>query len=209
MLALTSIGEVIVHLVNALVTKFEKKILKRPAPTKVQTKSAVILFLLMIVLTMIGGLVEVLKNWTLVEGVYFWFVTLTTIGFGDFLPYKTTRRIRKLSPNGPELYEEKSYDVYMGMFLSLQSILGLCVVSSVLNSIMAAIEESKCHPRCPGCVPRNTQDHMDIEQNNTPSERDADMTYLEMENIDYQKENITTLSVNEITSNQYHEHAVI
>lgn len=56
MLALKSIGEVTVYCVNAFVTKFEKKILKRADPTQVETKSASILFMLMVVLIVINSL---------------------------------------------------------------------------------------------------------------------------------------------------------
>ncbi|CAH3143243.1 unnamed protein product, partial [Porites lobata] len=83
MLALKSIGEVIAYYVNAFVTKFEKKILKRADPKQVQTKSASILFLLMVVLIVINGLfMKPLTEWGLLEGIYFWFITLTTTGFG-------------------------------------------------------------------------------------------------------------------------------
>ena len=89
LLALKSVGDLMAKLVNALVTKFESKLFKRAHPEKVETKSAVILFFLMVIFIVANGrLVMSTQGWTFVESVYFWFVTLTTIGFGDYVPEK-------------------------------------------------------------------------------------------------------------------------
>ena len=209
MLALKSVGELIVKWVNALVTKFEKRILKRPEPKRMQAKSAVILFSLMAVLIVANSILYmILTEWSLIEGVYFWFVTLTTIGFGDYVydPGKP-QRIRQLSINSTRKHENKAGTVdageatafiFLNIFSTFYFILCLCVISSVLNSIMAALEEQKCRPRCPGCIPRKKRNHLDNEQNNTPEQRDTSTSYLTMENFGFQKENITALSVTDI-----------
>ena len=44
MLTLKSAGELIAEIANTIVTRFEKKILKKGEPKQVKTKSAVILF---------------------------------------------------------------------------------------------------------------------------------------------------------------------
>ena len=199
MLALKSIGEIIVQLVNTVVMKFENKILKRPEPKQVQTKSAVILCFLVLISLFVGGLLQVFKNLTLVEGVYFWFVTCTTIGFGDYVPYKISRRIKQLSLNSsgesPKLDHTTDMGVFLSMFFVVEGIIGLCVVSSLLNSIVAAMEERKWRPRCPRCIPRKTNQHVDIEQHNSPDHRDTDMT---LHNAGCQTGSVTPLSVNEI-----------
>ena len=209
MLALKSVGELIAKWVNALVTKFEKRILKRPEPKRMQAKSAVILFSLMAVLIVANSILYmILTEWSLIEGVYFWFVTLTTIGFGDYVydPGKP-QRIRQLSINSTRKHENKAGTVdageatafiFLDIFSTFYFILCLCVISSVLNSIMAALEEQKCRPRCPGCIPRKKRNHLDNEQNNTPEQRDTSTSYLTMENFGFQKENITALSVTDI-----------
>lgn len=54
---------------------------------------------------------------------------------------------------------------------------------------MAAIEEHKCRPQLPGCVPRKTRDHTDTEENNAqPAGRETNVTYLDMENFGFQRE---------------------
>ena len=197
MLALKSVGEVISKLVNAVVTKFEKKILKRPEPKHIETKSAVILFSLMIVSLFTGGTLQIFQNLSLREGVYFWFITCTTVGFGDYVPQKMTKRIRQLSSTSTETFEVEE-TISIEMFFMIECVIGLCVVSSVLNSIMAAIEERNWRPRCRGCIPRKAHDHAGIEQNNTLEQRESDEAHSKMENVAYQKENITTLSINDI-----------
>ena len=69
----------------------------------------------------------------------------------------------------------------------------------VLNSIMAAIEERKCRPRCPGCVSRKTQDQEDNEHNGYSEQCvAADITALNMLNYGFQKANTPSVSLNDL-----------
>ena len=177
MLAFKSIGELIAKWVTTVIKKFEIKILKKPEPKRMQTKSAAFLVSLMVALIVINGsLMRYLFKWKLIEGVYFWFVTLTTIGFGDYVPAKS-QKIKGLSINISQNQEGKDEAavsgtttslVFFGIFYTCYLILCLCIVSSVLNSIIAAIEESKCHRQCSGCLPQKPRVYPVNEQNNTP-----------------------------------------
>ena len=183
MLALKSAGELIAEIANTIVTRFEKKILKKGEPKQVKTKSAVILFSFMVLLIVGNGLlVMTLYDWTFVQGVYYWFVTLSTIGFGDYVIRRKTQVINITGPkldNGVGDLEQASMKVVMGIIFMIQNLLGLCVVSSVLNAIMVAMEEVKLRPRCPRCVPRKTQDLVQ-----TPKQfNDVNMTSLSTENV--------------------------
>ena len=203
MLMLKSVGELIAKLVNTIVTKFEKKVLKKAEPKQVETKSAVILFLVMVLLIAINGLFTMeFKDWTFVQGVYFWFVTMSTIGFGDYVLMKEPQRIKQLqlSVNISKNLEteDKSGDLIetsskLGLLVLAMPhcVLSLCIVSSVLNAIMAAIEERKWRPRCPGCVPRETEDHVDTREQRS----DLNMTSLSTENVGFRNENMETLPV--------------
>lgn len=156
LLTLKSIGELISRRLKVIVTKFEKKILKRPEPKRVQTKSALTHSL----------------DWTFIEGLYFWFITFTTIGFGDYVISNIdVPSYNKLTFNISSHQENKdeSVDLHIDNILNmLNCLIGLCIVSSVLNSIMASIEERTCRPRCFGCCNRKIQDHVNNEQNNIP-----------------------------------------
>ena len=183
MLTLKSAGELIAEIANTIVTRFEKKILKKGEPKQVKTKSAVILFSFMVLLIVGNGLlVMTLYDWTFVQGVYYWFVTLSTIGFGDYVIRRKTQVINITGPkldNGVGDLEQASAKVVMGIIFMIQNLLGLCVVSSVLNAIMVAMEEVKLRPRCPRCVPRKTQDLVQ-----TPKQfNDVNMTSLSTENV--------------------------
>ena len=96
-----------------------------------------------------------------------------------------TGRIQRLSPNNPDLFEaEETHDISVTLFFMIECILGLCIVSSVLNSIMAAIEERNWNPRCPRCVPlRKTSDRVKVTQNSTPEKREAEKGNFEMEDV--------------------------
>lgn len=202
LLALKSIGELIFKLVYTTVTKLEKKILNSLEPKKIKTKSAVILFLLMLAfLLATARLHKSLSDWTFVEEVYFWFITFSTIGFGDYIHHKSHKRLTQLSINSPAIQENEegilhsqkpsALKIFAAMGYMCHSIIGLCLVSSVLNSIVEALEEHKCRPRCLGCVSRKTQDHADVnvdvdgmEEPNTPQKRLAFATSSTMTDVE-------------------------
>ena len=199
---LKSVGDLIAKLFNTIVTQFENKVLKKVEPQHVETKSAVILFLLMVLLMVINSLVTMeFKDWTFVQGVYFSFVTLSTIGFGDYI-LKEPQRIKQLqlSANISKNLqtEDKSGDPMqtssklVSFVLSMpHCVLGLCIVASVLNAITSAIEKRKLRPRCSGCVPRKIEDHVE-----TPKKRsDLNMTSLSTENVGFRNENRESLSI--------------
>ena len=152
-----------------------------------ETKSAAVLFVLMVFLIAANGLLMMhTQDWTFVEGVYFWFVTLTTIGFGDYVPEKQAKS--QLPIYITEQHANKamktSFKIFSGIFITTYAVIGLCVVSSVLNSIMAAMEKSKCHPPCPGCVPRKTRDEANsAEQYCTPKRRENNKENLELYSV--------------------------
>ena len=195
LLTLKSIGELVAKWTSTFVTKFERRILKRLEPKKVQTKSAVVSFLFTLLLMMGYGLLLVrYHGLTFVEGIYFLFVT--TIGFGDFVFTFYELQIKQLSLNNSINYiiKDESDDagnisvaIFEGMLFELLWLLGLCVVSSVINSILEAIEERKCHSRCFGCVARKIQKHLNNNQNKIPEEG-GEITHLGMGNVGVRKE---------------------
>ena len=164
---------------NVIVTEFEKKILKRPEPKRVQTKSVMILVALMVVLMgECALLVTHVLDWTFIEGLYFWFITFTTIGFGDYVISSVdVLSNNKLTFNISSYQENKdeSVGLYIYNILNmLNCLLGLCIVSSVLNSITACIEEGACRPRCFRCCNKKLQDHVNSEENNIPVQQEME-----------------------------------
>ena len=89
-LTLKSIGDKITELFTKLITNFEKRVLKRShLPQKVELKVAMttIVVTVLCLLPLMALLVHVRhKEWSYIECFYFTFTTLSTIGFGDYLP---------------------------------------------------------------------------------------------------------------------------
>ncbi|XP_078359123.1 two pore potassium channel protein sup-9-like [Oculina patagonica] len=181
LLTLKSMGELVARRANRIVTKFEKRILGRAEPKQVKTKSAVILVASMVVLMTASGFVILyLEDWTFIEAVYFWFITFSTIGFGDYvisvskLSFNTS--VNQESKDKSDDIGEYTYPIIYSILTTLNCLYGLCIVSSVLNSIMASLEEGKRCIQCPGCFRRTVQDHANSEENNTPEQREMDGT---------------------------------
>ena len=181
MLALKTVGELIVYGVNKVVKKFETKVLKKSEVRQLQTKTAVMLFSLLVMLIMTASiLVARSAGWTVTESVYCWFITYTTIGFGDYVAKDFPQSIQMLSSNGSRSHQGQEKRVFeveetariLGLILALFfGIQGLCLVSSVLNSIMAAIEELNLRPRC---LRRKTEDRTSDNNNSSPEQCDRE-----------------------------------
>ena len=73
------------------------------------------------------------EGWSFFEGVYFAFITLSTIGFGDFVP------------TSPEEDKRGYARAYIAIFILISFVyitVGLAVVSSVLVSLSRVFEEN-------------------------------------------------------------------
>lgn len=96
--------------------------------------TTVTLFVIMLaMLLLLAGVSMKYEGWTFFEGCYFGFITLSTIGFGDYVPTTPHQ-----GPNGTS-------HAHVALFIILTAIyitLGLSVVSSVLVSL-SRIFESK------------------------------------------------------------------
>lgn len=78
-----------------------------------------------------------LENWSFVQGVYAWFATLSTIGYGDYVPgFELFRKAAKSSDNDVSLW-------FIISAMAVPCLAALCVVSGVLNSLVEDIEEFK------------------------------------------------------------------
>lgn len=137
----------------------------------VEKKSAMILFLFMVLDIVMNALVLIhLEDWTFVEALYFWFVTVTTMGFGDYIP-------GKLNPTN--ISRENSFAIFIGFFEMVLLLGGLCIVSSVFNSIMAALDERNWWLTCSARISRRIQGRVDT----VKEPDDENMTSKRIENL--------------------------
>lgn len=118
-LAFQAVGELIRRGISAIIAKTDKHCFNRK-PSNIEAKTIVVTCVLVIVMLVSGaGLQMLLEDRSFVAGLYFWFVTLATIGYGDYLPGE---------------YSALSLKVTISL---IWTTLGFCVVSSVLNAIAA------------------------------------------------------------------------
>jgi hypothetical protein len=84
---LTTLGDKMRHIIKTCVVSFERKILKRDEPRNVERKTLIAVFVSTAVCVCVMSAVSAkMENWDFSLALYVWFVTLTTIGFGDYVP---------------------------------------------------------------------------------------------------------------------------
>lgn len=86
-----------------------------------------------VMILIIATLAYFLEGWSFINGIYFGFITLTTIGFGDFVP------LHPSPDRDPEGYPTRV--VLFTITSIIYFTIGLAVVSSVLISFRNAMEE--------------------------------------------------------------------
>ena len=80
-------GKMVSKLVYDFVYAIETMLLSRTRAGNIKKKSVFVTFTLMILIFCLGGLEGMyVEGWTFVEGFYAWFATLSTLGYGDYVP---------------------------------------------------------------------------------------------------------------------------
>ena len=119
--------------ISAAIKLFERKAYNRESE-KLEIKTAVIAFLLLISIIIVpAAAFHAFEKWTYFESVYFCFVTLSTIGFGDFVPVT----LKNDSSDG----EDRAVPVILEFLNLIYMVVGLAVMSGVIVSISGVIEE--------------------------------------------------------------------
>jgi len=131
-LMLKSFGERLMDTIDMLIVIADKKVFKVKEERGTALRTSLILFMIMAsMILVLAGVSMRYEGWTYFEGVYFAFITLSTIGFGDFVP--TTPHVA--------LHDYTHAHVALFVFISFIYItMGLSVVSSVLVSISRIFE---------------------------------------------------------------------
>jgi hypothetical protein len=135
LLVLKNVGERISKLITNLIWKTEKKLRQIENPKHVTAKCAVVSFSLMVIVILVGGALDtIFDGWSFFDGVYFNFIALSTIGFGDLFPrIDSATKLNRLGDSGKRIFASSVMLVYM--------IIGLSITSSVILSILNVIEE--------------------------------------------------------------------
>ena len=135
---LAAAGNVMNYLINLLLQSIELRCLKRQAIENKNAKVMATQFILMIFAILIAsGATSNSMGWSYFDSVYGWFITFSTIGFGDFVPYTG---IGKLT------------DPVQYIASMLFSMFGLSIIASVINTIAEILQTRDEKQRDNGCA---------------------------------------------------------
>ena len=128
----TPLGQIVTVLYTFLGVSLTMLTLKTMGkrPRNVKKKSVFVTFALMILTVCLGGLEGMyVEGWTFVEGFYAWFATLSTLGYGDYVPgWSVLLQVEESSNPKSQL------NLVLIIFISaLSSMQALCVVAGFLN----------------------------------------------------------------------------
>ena len=137
LVVLKTVGERINQYIYNTIKHVEKKYRKWRHPSHVGIKAAVVSFLMMVAVLLVGGASDMIfDGWTFFDGVYFNFIAYSTIGFGDLFP-----RVEESSKLDKLGLGENGKRLFASFVMMTFTILGLSVTSTVICSILNAIDE--------------------------------------------------------------------
>ena len=136
MLALKTTGELLATFIRCLVLKTETALLKRTEPKHVKKKTFIAACTLMAVLLILMGVsAKYLENWNFIEGLYAWYTTFTTIGFGDYVPFQSLMR------NVDKGKSSENKLIVYGIAFTVPYLVGLSLTSCILNCLVDSLDE--------------------------------------------------------------------
>ena len=150
MLAMKAAGELWATCIRFLVIKTETGLLKRAAPKHVKMKTFFVACSLIIVLLIsaTGVSTNHLEDWSFVEGLYSWFITFTTIGFGDYVHLKSLGRKVEHGETS------KTRLVFYAILFELPSVVGLSLMSCILTCLVDSMDQLRdLRDRFTNCCP--------------------------------------------------------
>lgn len=149
MLAFKTAGELLATFIRYLVVKTETVLLKRAEPKHIKKKTIFAACTLMIFLHITTSAYTMFfENWSFLEGLYAWFVTFTTIGFGDYVHLESLRR-------EIERGEASSHRMVTNFIIfQFPYVIGLSLTSCILSCLVDAVDEIRdFRDHCLECWP--------------------------------------------------------
>ncbi|EDO33949.1 predicted protein [Nematostella vectensis] len=175
MLALKTAGEIIAIGLQSVVTYTEKRVFKSNDITAKSLKIKTLVLSMVTSFTTIGIFAVVqsyIEDWTVIESLYAWGVTFTTIGFGDYIPYLSMEA-------AIELHHGKYAPITSTILTAatlFPSLFLLSLVSCMLTSILEVVEVLKPKERLTESCRRITtwRSRRSTEHRNTGNQDDSD-----------------------------------
>ena len=132
-LMLKSIGERIMDGIDSCFHAIDKRLLHREAQSTNLRTSILLFIIMLLMLIALAVLAVCYEGWSFFEGIYFAFITLSTIGFGDYVPSHPAQKFG----------HDDTQHHHVALFVCVTFIyitIGLSVVSSVLLSVTRIFE---------------------------------------------------------------------
>lgn len=116
-------GELINCFIHFVIKFVERKIMKRSSVKHLEGKTLIITFVMVwSLLLSCAAMEKKYHNWTLLEGIYAWFISISTIGFGDYVVRLHTRN-------------QNNEDSLVSLVITFLLIsFGLGIISGVINA---------------------------------------------------------------------------
>lgn len=95
---------------------------------KIKIACVVVLFLMVVTFLILSAVLRIVsEGWTMQQSIYFWFITLTTVGLGDYVPYEGRKPTTTVA----------TIVYYSGIFYL---IFGLALIASLFQCISVMLE---------------------------------------------------------------------
>lgn len=135
MLALKSAGDLVARSIRLLIIKLEAGLFKTDTTKHLKAKVFFVTSILIVILLLFLTVLSIhMENWSLLQSLYAWYTTFTTVGFGDFIP---TESLTLKAANG----EVPQHQVTIfGIFYSIPVFTGLSLVSCLLSVIVDSVD---------------------------------------------------------------------
>ena len=144
----TNINDIITKIISAV----KRKLPRNNSQHLKAAESALVAIFLNILALLLVSLVAFFrrKEWTYLESFYFCFITFSTIGLGDFLPF-----------------EDTNVGVTEYLLMAVGIILGFSMMSTMLCALGQALEEATPLPKVrPSGTTTHTHGETDLQANN-------------------------------------------
>ena len=134
MLALKTSGELLADWFRILVVKMETGIFKRAETEHVKKKTFFVACTLMVILLLLASFSSTyFEGWSFMEGLYAWFITFTTIGFGDYVQFEShTKKVSHGNHSKAQLFLH-------GIIFAVPYVIGLSLMSCILTYVIFVI----------------------------------------------------------------------
>ena len=115
---------------TSVIIDFERKVLKNQDVGHVEIKCAVMTFVLMVIYISLSSTVQVVwEDWAFTDAFYAWFITFTTVGFGDYIPFES------VVPR-----DDRINTAFFHIIGTFPALCGLCLVASVINVLFRVFD---------------------------------------------------------------------